>query len=390
MADQASGKENHGITEKKVEYIELFFDLIFVYSLRTINSLFHAYEESFPPLRTITTFLFLTAVVMQVWMFTTMFFNRYGRKALRDYVSILLNMYLLYYMASGSNLHWVEHYIRYHGAWALIMLNLAARSMDQLAFSQDLKESDRRILLNDVRLLLCEAIIILFSIVIYQWSGVVLSPIALIYGYAAKLAEYRAYRTSPCDFPHLAERNLLLVILTFGEMIIGISGFFESGRSIWMNVTPFLIVIGMFLSYAFLHDNVLDHHCRTSGLGYLAVHVIMLLVINSITIAMELLARPMVPILPKSTWMVSMLFLYYVCLLGLDRYAKKELRANRIRSFVCILSMLLMYFGLMQLAAQHLLAGAVITLVLVYGIFFLILHMHHSSLRKMKLGGYIS
>lgn len=390
MADQASKKDHHGIVEKKVEYIELFFDLIFVYSLRTINSLFHAYEHSFPPLSAITTFLFLTAVVMQVWMFTTMFFNRYGRKTLRDYISIFLNMYLLYYMASGSNLHWVEHYIRYHGAWALIMLNLAVRSLDQLVSSPELPESDRRILLNDVRLLLGEAVIILFSIVIHQWSSVVLSPVALIYGYAAKLAEYSAYKKSPCDFPHLAERNLLLVILTFGEMIIGISGFFESGRSIWLNVTPFLIVIGMFLSYAFLHDNVLDHHRKTSGLGYLAVHVIMILVINSITISMELLARPMVPIVPKSTWMVLMLFLYYICLLGIDRYAKEELRANRVKSVVCILSMLLMYFGLMLLAEHHQLIGAVITLVLVYGIFFLMLHLHHSSLRKMKLGGYIS
>ena len=85
-----------GIVEKKVEYVELFFDLIFVYSLRTINALFHAYEHSFPPMSAIQTFLFLTAVVMQVWMFTTMFFNRYGRKALRDYISIFINMYGLF------------------------------------------------------------------------------------------------------------------------------------------------------------------------------------------------------------------------------------------------------------------------------------------------------
>lgn len=379
-----------GIVEKKVEYVELFFDLIFVYSLRTINALFHSYEHSFPPISAIQTFLFLTAVVMQVWMFTTMFFNRYGRKALRDYISIFINMYLLYYMASGSNLHWLEHYIRYHGAWALIMLNLAYRSWDKLRFAPHLDDIDRRILRTNVTHHLVEAGIILVSIPVHEYTGIVLSPLALLYGYAAKATEYQAYRERPCDFPHLAERNLLLVILTFGEMIIGIASFFETGKNVSLNIISFLIVIGMFLSYGFFNDNVLDHHKKTSGLGFLAIHVVMILAINSTTIALELLARPLVPLFPKTMWMATMLFAYYLCLLATERYAKEHLRTNRIKFIAYVLAILLAYLGLMRIAGHNQLAGAFITLVFVYGIFGLLLHIHHSSLRKMKVGGYIS
>ena len=379
-----------GIVEKKVEYVELFFDLIFVYSLRTINAMFHAYEHSFPPMSAIRTFLLLTAVVMQVWMFTTMFFNRYGRKSLRDYLSIFLNMYLLYYMASGSNLHWLEHYVRYHGAWALIMLNLAYRSWDKLRFAPHLDDIDRRILRANVTHNLIECGILLLSIPVHQYTGVVLSPLALIYGYAAKLSEHRAYKARPCDFPHLAERNLLLVILTFGEMIIGIASFFETGKNVILNIMAFLIVIGMFLSYGFFNDNVLDHHKKTSGLGFLAIHVIMILAINSTTIALELLARPLVPLFQKTMWMAGMLFVYYCCLLGFERFAKEHLRANRFKFFGYILSALLIYFALMLMTGHNQFAGALMTLGLVYGIFGLILHLHHSSLRKMKVGGYIS
>ena len=368
-----------GIVEKKVEYVELFFDLIFVYSLRTINALFHAYEHSFPPMSAIQTFLFLTAVVMQVWMFTTMFFNRYGRKALRDYISIFINMYLLYYMASGSNHHWLDHYIRYHGAWALIMLNLAYRSWDKLRFAPHLDDIDRRILRANVVHHLIECGIILVSIPVHETTGVVLSPLALIYGYVAKASEFRAYKARPCDFPHLAERNLLLVILTFG-----------AGKNVLLNIISFLIVIGMFLSYGFFHDNVLDHHRKTSGLGFLAIHVIMILAINSTTIALELLARPLVPLLPKTMWMTSMLLVYYLCLLATERYAKEHLRTNRFKFIGFVLSILAAYLCLMLLAGHNQLVGAFITLVFVYGIFALLLHIHHSSLRKMKVGGYIS
>ena len=52
--------------EKKVEYIELFFDLIFVHSLRTINALFHGITDRMPSQELMLTFFFLMAVVLQV------------------------------------------------------------------------------------------------------------------------------------------------------------------------------------------------------------------------------------------------------------------------------------------------------------------------------------
>ena len=374
--------------EKKVEYIELFYDLIFVYSLRTINALFHGFEDTFPPKEAIITFVFLTAVVMQVWMFTTMFFNRYGRKSLRDYLSILLNMYLLYYMASGSNIHWLDHYIRYHSAWALIMANLAYRSWDKLRFAPKLDEIDKEILRNNIMILSFEFAIIALSIPIHHFTGIVISPVALIVGYVGKLKEHSAYAQRPCDFPHFAERNLLLVILTFGEMIIGIGGYFTSETHILFNVMSFLVVIGMFLSYGFFYDNVLDHHKKTSGLGFLVIHVIMILAINSTTIALELLARPMVPIFPKTMWMVITMFIYYVCLLMTEKYGKTHGKLGY-KSMGKIFVIMVGYTVLMLFAGYNQLIGAIVTVVFIYLIFFMFLQRHNVHLKEMKVGGYI-
>ncbi|SFG34609.1 low temperature requirement protein A [Oribacterium sp. WCC10] len=377
-----------GQVEKKVEYIELFYDLIFVYSLRTINALFHGYEDSFPAWQSILTFVFLTAVVMQVWMFTTMFFNRYGRKALRDYISIFANMYLLYYMASGSNIHWLDHYVRYHTAWALIMANLAYRSWDKLRFAPKLDDIDKDILRNNVVILTFEFVIIAASIPAHHFTGIVISPVALIVGYVGKMKEHSSYARRPCDFPHFAERNLLLVILTFGEMIIGIAGYFTEDSHIAFNIISFLVVIGMFLSYGFFYDNVLDHHKKTSGLGYLIIHVIMILAINSTTIALELLARPMVPIFPKTIWMVITMFIYYICLIMTERYAKEQVKMDY-KSMVKIVILMIGYTVLMLLAGHNQLIGSLITVSFVYIVFFMFLHRHNVRLKEMKVGGYI-
>ncbi len=375
--------------EKKVEYVELFYDLIFVYSLRTINALFHD-VEGFPPLGLIATFLFLTVVILQVWYNTTMFFNRYGRKSLRDYISIFINMYLLYYMADGANSEWLNHYIRYHGAWGLIMLNLAYRNWDKMYFGTHLDELDHRILRSNCITMLVEAVIILLSIPIHQLTGIVVSPVALIFGYIAKALEHRLYRQRSVDFPHLSERCLLLVILTFGEMIIGISSFFTEQQSLIHNVMAFLIVIGMFLLYGFFYDNVLDHNRNTSGLGYLTIHVALILAINSTTIALELVARASEGMVEfqKSLFLVLTMAAYYCLILLTEQYCKPAFHKDG--QFIGIVfSILLMYALFMLLGGNSMIVGGLATIIMVYGILIFAIHTHKGRLKKLQFGGYL-
>ena len=268
------------------------------------------------------------------------------------------------------------------------MLNLAYRSWDKLRFAPRLDEIDKEILRNNVTILTFEFALIIISIPVYHLTGMVISPVALILGYIGKLKEHTAYDKRPCDFPHFAERNLLLVILTFGEMIIGISGFFKEETGIWFNVSSFLVVIGMFLSYGFFYDNVLDHHKRTSGLGFLVIHVIMILAINSTTIALELMSRPLVPLFPKTIWMVITMTIYYICILSIERYAKEHFKFG-FDSMAKIFLILAAYTGLMLIFGYNQAVGALITVVFVFGIFFLFLRRHHIRLREMKVGGYI-
>ena len=76
--------------EKKVDYIELFFDLIFVYTFRTVNALV-THGDRFPSLSKMALFYFLLLVALQIWYLTTMYYNRFGRRSFLDYGSLLLN-----------------------------------------------------------------------------------------------------------------------------------------------------------------------------------------------------------------------------------------------------------------------------------------------------------
>lgn len=75
-----------GKEEKKVEYLELVYDLIFVYIVGRNNALMHNFENGFTTLGSFSAYVFCTLAIIQIWMFSTFYINLYGRNSVRDYV----------------------------------------------------------------------------------------------------------------------------------------------------------------------------------------------------------------------------------------------------------------------------------------------------------------
>ena len=86
--------------EKKVEYIELIYDLIFVYIIGRNNHLLHIMENGFISGSAFLTYMVTTLIILQIWYYTTLFVNRYGENDKQMYMGIFVNMYLLYFIAS--------------------------------------------------------------------------------------------------------------------------------------------------------------------------------------------------------------------------------------------------------------------------------------------------
>ena len=77
--------------EKKVEYLELIYDLIFVYIIGRNNSLLHHVEGGFISLETFLTYALATLAVIQIWNYSTFYINMFGRNGLRDHIFLFLN-----------------------------------------------------------------------------------------------------------------------------------------------------------------------------------------------------------------------------------------------------------------------------------------------------------
>ncbi len=360
--------------EKKVEYLELIYDLIFVYIIGRNNSLLHFLENGFLLPEAYLTYVITTLIVLQIWFYTTLFVNRYGTNGLAEHIATFINMYLLYYMADGTRLRWQGLYGRYNIAWGLILLNLAVQYALKLRKSSGLMPWEDRHLKLNMRILLAQAVLVLASVPVYAATGIPLSPLAVPFGMIAFGLSDRVNRLVTVDFPHLTERVMLYVVFTFGEMIIGLSGYFEGGfapRSVYFSLMGFLIVAGLFTSYGFVYDHLLDRERKTNGTGFMLLHIFLIAALNNITVALEFMQEADVAIVPKNVFLVASLMAYFLFLFWLERYAVVRLEQNR-RFLAALLGSFAAFILLMAMTYRNAAVSIAVTVAFVYGLFFII------------------
>ena len=320
-----------GGEEKKVEYIELIYDLIFVYIVGRNNSLMHHTEGGFISLDTYMQFIIVTIIAIQIWSATTLLINRYGSNGIMDHIAIFINMYLMYYMAKGSGADWQDYYYQYNVAWMLILLNLALQYYIKLR-REDKSPWETVNIHSNIISLLVQAAIILVSIPVFAATHLALSPLAMVFGIAYAIISRHTAGMVPVDFAHLTERTMLYVVFTFGEMVIAIAGYFEGGlnaNTIYFSVMAFLIVVGLFLSYEFLYNHILDREMLASGIGYIYKHVFLLFGLSNITVALEFMQEEEINAVSKNIFLVISFLIYFVFLFLLWMYAKESCRLSR-------------------------------------------------------------
>ena len=359
--------------EKKVEYLELIYDLIFVFVVGRNNSLLHHTENGFFSSHLFLTYVVCTLAVIQIWNFTTYYINLFGRNGVREHVSLFANMFFMYFIAEGTRTDWDGYYVQYHVAWALILLNLGIQYLLELRHYRGDKAMCAQIRRYALPLL-AEAVAVTGATVLFFVTGVELSWAAILLGFVLSLALKSNSNAFKVDFPHLTERAMLYVVFTFGEMIIGISGYFEGGftlNSLYFSLMAFLIVAALFLAYETLYDHIVDRERESNGLLYILIHVFLVFALNNVTVALEFMRDTRVALVPKILFLTGSLLLYYVCLFLLGRYAKQ--RCGFRPGFILAMAGVGVSFVVLMFVFRDWMAlNIALTVVYVFGVFFVL------------------
>ncbi|MBR7070587.1 MAG: low temperature requirement protein A [Clostridia bacterium] len=318
-------KEQPEKKEKKVEYIELIYDLIFVYMIGRNNLILHHITNGFVDGGAFLNYILCTFAVIQMWTMTTYYINVYGQHSVRDHIMMFVNMFLLYFVGESTRSDWQDYHTQYHVAWALILINIALQYMIEYRNRRDEAEHRKRIVRMGT-VILGEALLIFGAIAEFRMfetsflSFVALGASILVTAFTGKENGKNAV-----DFPHLSERVMLYVVFTFGEMIIAVSSYFGEKvdlNSLYFSAMSFLIVVGLFLSYGVLYDRLIDREMKTNGIGYILTHIFIIFALNNITAALEFMRNDAVDLMAKILFITLSLILYYACFILLHRYIK--------------------------------------------------------------------
>ena len=361
--------------EKKVEYIELIYDLIFVYIIGRNNALLHDFANGFVALPAFLAYLVSTLAVIQIWNYTTYYVNVYGRHSVREHVFLFVNMFLLYFIGEGIRSDWQAYHTQYHVAWALILANIGIQYLTELrTFSGDAQR--RRQIGRMAAILFAEAALVLADIWAFRAFGNTgLSLAAILAGMAAVVFFGQRSSADYVDFSHLSERAMLYVVFTFGEMIIAIAAYFDgvfSLRSTYFALMAFLIVVGLFLSYGYFYDHIIDREKKTNGLGYMFFHIFLIFALNNITNGLEFMREESISLMPKLLFLIGSFALFFGLLFAMGgRHAKTVCRKYRRLAWAAT-AVSGVFAALMLLLRGNMMANIALTVVFIFAVFAMI------------------
>lgn len=323
-----------------VSNIELFYDLIFVYCISVITSLMHNPEGGFFSVETYALYAVDMLTILQVWFFTTFLQNRYGDGGVFDNVCLFINMFLMFFMAGCVGEGWRNSMLTWNLVWAFVLIDLAVHWGIKRVRYTNLSDDDKRFMSRTILVLAVQAAIVLVAAFVPWEIGQWLSLVAFAFGWLAFVRGHRLAGTA-VRFGHLVERCSLLVIVTFGEMIVGIAGTISGGSDVVAAMHVFALVVGLFLVYFFHYDRMLDHERQDVGIGFMILTAGLVFVISNVTVALEYLPEHEVSAAPKSIYLAAGLCVYLALSLVLFRYNKTPFRLSGLvlasRVIACLL-----------------------------------------------------
>ena len=94
------------IKHKRVEFSELFYDLVLVFAISKTTALIHHLHDGILTWNSLVDFFMSLLVLVNSWMIQTVYTNRYGKNSLFNMVIMFINMGLLLFISNmiGSSI----------------------------------------------------------------------------------------------------------------------------------------------------------------------------------------------------------------------------------------------------------------------------------------------
>ena len=321
------------IKHKRVEFSELFYDLVFVFAISKVTTLIEHLHNGILTWNSFLDFFMAVLVLTDSWMIQTIYTNRYGKNSLFNIVIMFIKMGLLLFIANMIGPDWQQYF--HYLCWAIGTLTLTLFFQYLVEFFRKSTDDVNRESIKDFLWITglgslgvyLAALLPIYVRVYVLFASILLTFIAPIF-LITKDEHFQV------NFPHLIERVSLLVIITFGEMVIGLASFFTAENFSIYSVLNFIIMLSLFLFYFGEFDHAIDGGSSQKGLFLIYSHYPIFIGLMLITVSMGFLLNPEANLLTAISFFYIGIGLFQAAVLANGPYNKHYLSYSK--SYYCV------------------------------------------------------
>ena len=321
------------IKHKRVEFSELFYDLVFVFAISKVTTLIDHLHNGILTWNSFLDFFIASLLLIDSWMIQTDYTNRYGKNSLFNIVIMFIKMGLLLFIANMMGPDWQQYF--HYLCWAIGTLTLTLFFQYLVEFfRKSTDNTDRESIKGFLWLTGLGSLGVYLAALFPIYVGVYIFIASILLTFIVPIFLITKDEHFQVNLPHLIERVSLLVIITFGEMVVGLASFFTVENFSIYSVLNFVIMLSLFLFYFGEFDHAIDEGSSQKGLFVIYSHYPIFIGLMLMTVSMGYLLNPEANLLVAISFFYIGIGLFQAAVLANGPYNKHYLRYSK--SYYCV------------------------------------------------------
>ena len=316
------------IKHKRVEYSELFYDLVFVYAISKTTALIHHLHHGILSLDAIFGFLMTLLVLVNSWMIQTVYTNRYGKNSLFNMTVMFINMAMLLLISNMITNDWQSYFHTFCWTVGTLTLTLFSQYLVEY-FRKSTTPANRKSIKGFLWMTGLRTLAIYITALLPIDFGIYVYMLGILLTFIMPILLTRKVSHFQINLPHLIERISLLVIITFGEMIMGLADFFTVENFSIHSILYFIIMVNLFMNYFGQFDHAIDEEGKNKGIFLIYSHYPIFIGLIMVTVSMSFLVNPEAHHLFATGFFYTGIGLFQAAILSNGHFNKSYLRYNK-------------------------------------------------------------
>lgn len=321
------------VKHKRVNYSELFYDLVFVFAISKVTALIHHLHNGILTWNSLLDFFMSVLLLINVWMIQTVYTNRYGKNSLFNMLIMFINMGLLLFISNLIKDDWQQYFHYVCLAIGTLTLTLFFQYLVEF-FKKSTDNVHRESIKGFLWITGLRSLEIYLAALLPIYIGVYILYASILLTFITPITSISKDDHFQIVLPHLIERISLLVIITFGEMIMGLVNFFTIENFSIYSVLYFIIMLSLFLFYFVQFDHAIDEESNQKGLFLIYSHYPIFIGLLMMTVSMSFLLNPETNLLFATSFFYIGIGLFQAAVLANGPYNKHYLRYSK--SYYCV------------------------------------------------------